>query len=69
MARREVEIKMTHKGYVTGRGMSKSGFVLLRETAKFWISEHGFKFRKIDGTEAGVTYPTFTLQLDTIVEK
>ena len=58
--------KFTHTATITGRGLDKGGVCKVRETAKFWISVNGFKFRKADGTEAGVTWPVFTLHLDTL---
>ena len=58
--------KFTHTATITGRSLAQGGTWSLRQTPKFWVSEHGFKFRKADGTEAGVTWPVFTLHLDTL---
>ena len=58
--------QFTHTAQITGRGLAKGGVWQIRETAKFWISANGFKFRKADGTETGADWPTFTLHLSTI---
>ena len=58
--------QFTHTAKITTRGIAVPSFWKFRETAKFWVSEHGFRFRKADGTEAGAEWPTFTMHLKTI---
>lgn len=55
----------THTAQVTGRQTVDGGCWIIRETARFWISSDGFRFRKIDGTEAA-EWPTLRLHLATI---
>ena len=60
--------KMTHIGMEVGmeynQGIKRK--IKLRETKKFYISTHGTKYRKNDGSVAGDKFATFKLDISTI---
>ena len=60
--------KMTHTGIEVGmaynRGIKRK--LKLRETKNFYISEHGTKYRKGDGSIVGESFPVFNLSISTI---
>jgi hypothetical protein len=58
----------THTGILTGdaRNDGKSISVSLRETRLYWVSKSGAKYRKVDGWQAGVDYPMWTLTLESV---
>ena len=60
--------KMTHTGIEIGmaynQGIKRE--IKLRETKKYYISEHGTKYRKEDGSITGERFPIFYLSISTI---
>ncbi len=60
--------KMTHAGVLYGdaRARIKAYRTLLRETKKHWITDSGTKYRKADGSQPGVSWPIYYLDLDTV---
>lgn len=61
--------KMTHIGILTGdaRSGGRKPRVKLRETAKFWVTEGGLKYRKSTGRMAtNDAWPMWWLDLDSI---
>lgn len=63
---------LTHTGVVVNHNYGKPYRtpVKLRESAKYWISEGGTKYRKTTGDPAGATVWTQTrLQLESIAEE
>ncbi len=57
---------MTHEGIVGCLYIPGEGFVKLRETMYYWITEHGVKFRKDNGFPAGDRSGLVELSIDSI---
>ena len=57
--------KMTHIGNVIYHNKTYHN-ILLRETKKFWITDHGCKYRKQSGMPANETWPTCVLDINSI---
>lgn len=60
----------THKGILIGTSIARKKRlkVELRETANFYISEHGIRYRKRSGMPAGSNWPVYCLDLDSVEE-
>ena len=60
--------KYTHTGQLLGdaRTGDKSPTVKLRETANFWVSDTGRKYRKSDGWPPGEDWPVYSLIIGSI---
>jgi hypothetical protein len=66
--------KFTHTGIVLGcDNRTRDGYQckeILRETANFWVTKHGTKYRKHTGSAAGGgSFPMFRLDVTTIKPK
>lgn len=65
--------KFTHIGYLRGCDARTSvGYrklVQLRETKLYWVTEHGIKYRKDGGWEAGADWPMYKLDLESVTSQ
>lgn len=68
MATKKVNRKFTHTGELIGdaRTLNKNIVVKLRETANFWVTEKGTKFRKSSGWQANAKWSQYSLDLKSI---
>ena len=62
--------EFTHQGKLVGvdkRTDPKWSLIAkLRETRKFWVSEYGNKYYKVDGWKVGETFPLNKLDINSI---
>ena len=64
-------MKFTHIGQLSGdaRTGNRKPWLKLRETNKFWVDEHGQKYRKTSGYPTGNDpWPMWHLNLETVKE-
>jgi hypothetical protein len=63
---------MTHQGTMRGcdnRTPKDANYsIKLRATANFWIDQHGTRYRKDSGTQPGVSWPMYRLDVQSIKE-